>query len=65
MDGIAYLNVHSTPSPESLARLASLVDHGLVRPVIAATFPFHRIDEAFDLLLARGTLGKISVSFEE
>lgn len=65
MGGIAYLNVHSTPSRESLARLARLVDDGSVRPVIAATFPFDRIGEAFDLLLVRGTLGKISVSFEE
>jgi len=65
LEGIPFINVHSTPSPESLARLATLVDDGLVRPVIAATFPFARIDEAFALLVARGQLGKISISFEE
>ena len=53
LDGIPFTNVHSTPSPESLARLAALVDAGLVSPVVAATFAFDDIGAAFDQLTAR------------
>jgi len=59
-----FTNVHSTPSPESLARLATLVDDGLVTPVIAATFAFDDIGEAFDRLRAGGNLGKVAVTME-
>ena len=59
-----FTNVHSTPSPESLARLAALVDGGLVTPVIAATFAFDDIGEAFDRLTAGGNLGKVAVTME-
>jgi len=59
-----FTNVHSTPSPESLARLAALVDDGLVTPVIAATFGFDDIARAFERLTAGGNLGKIAVTMK-
>jgi NADPH:quinone reductase-like Zn-dependent oxidoreductase len=65
MDGIGFTNVHSTPSPDSLARLASLVERGEVTPVVAATYRFADIACAFDALAAGGTLGKIALSFED
>jgi len=63
--GVPFVNVHSTPSPESLARLAALVDDGLVRPIVAATFAFDDIGAAFERLLAGGALGKIAVTIKE
>jgi len=63
--GVPFVNVHSTPSPESLARLASLVDDGLVTPVVAATYPFDDIAGAFARLTAGGSLGKIAVTIKE
>jgi len=63
--GVPFINVHSTPSPESLARLAALVDDGLVRPVVAATFAFDDIGSAFERLVAGRNLGKIAVTIKE
>jgi NADPH2:quinone reductase len=62
LEGIDFTNVHSTPSPESLARLAALVDDGLVTPVVAATYSFDEIGRAFERLTAGGNLGKIAVT---
>lgn len=62
LDGIPFINVHSTPSPSSLARLAALVDAGQVTPVVAATYPFDDIAAAFARLATGGTIGKISVT---
>jgi len=62
--GIPFTNVHSTPSPESLARLAALVDEGLVTPVVATTFDFDDIGLAFERLTAGGNIGKVAVSLE-
>ncbi len=65
LEGIPFTNVHSTPSPEALARLAALVDDGLVRPVVAATFRFDDIASAFEKLIGGGNLGKVAVSLED
>jgi NADPH:quinone reductase-like Zn-dependent oxidoreductase len=54
-------NVHSTPTPESLLRLAQLVDEGFVRPVVSATYAFDDIAAAFERLATGGTPGKIAV----
>jgi NADPH:quinone reductase-like Zn-dependent oxidoreductase len=64
LEGVPFTNVHSTPSPESLARLAALVDDGLVTPVVAATFGFDDIDRAFERLKTGGNIGKVAVTFE-
>ncbi len=65
MGATPYRNVHSTPSRESLQRLAALVDEGLVRPVIDSVFPFSEIPEAFERLLRRGNLGKVALTMAE
>lgn len=62
MPDVHYLNVHSTPTPDALGRLASLVETGAVRPVIEATYAFEDIADAFDRLNARGVRGKVAVS---
>jgi NADPH:quinone reductase-like Zn-dependent oxidoreductase len=58
---IACVNVHSTPSPEGIARLTALVDAGSVVVPIHATFAFGDIEKAFDRLRTGPALGKISV----
>jgi NADPH:quinone reductase-like Zn-dependent oxidoreductase len=58
---IVCANVHSTPTPESIARLTALVEAGSVVAPIHDTFSFDRIDDAFERLLAGPALGKISV----
>jgi NADPH:quinone reductase-like Zn-dependent oxidoreductase len=62
---IRFTNVHSTPSPATLERLASLVDSGAVAPIVAGVFPFERIESAFEHLNSHGTLGKIAVAVAE
>jgi NADPH:quinone reductase-like Zn-dependent oxidoreductase len=58
---IECANVHSTPTPESIARLTALVETGSVVAPIQATFTFDQIDAAFDRLRTGPALGKISV----
>lgn len=65
MGDLRYLNVHSTPAPSSLTRLAELIDRGDVRPVVAAAYQFEEIGEAFARLNAHGARGKIAVSVAE
>jgi NADPH:quinone reductase-like Zn-dependent oxidoreductase len=62
LGGIAFVNVHSTPSPESLARLAALVDAGQVTPVVAATYAFDDIGAAFERLAVGRNVGKVAVT---
>jgi NADPH:quinone reductase-like Zn-dependent oxidoreductase len=64
LEGIAYVNVHSTPSPESLARFAGMVDAGLVTPVVAETFGFDDIGAAFTRLLGGANIGKVALTYE-
>jgi NADPH2:quinone reductase len=61
LGGIPCANIHSTPTPESIGRLTSLVEGGAVVTPIHDTFSFDRIDDAFERLLAGPALGKISV----
>jgi NADPH:quinone reductase-like Zn-dependent oxidoreductase len=62
LDETTYANVHSTPTPETLGRLARLVDEDGVRPVIAADYSFAEIESAFQRLTAGGVVGKLAVS---
>lgn len=61
---IACANVHSTPTPESLARLAGMVEAGTVVVPVHAVFAFDDIGAAFDLLARGPALGKISIVME-
>jgi NADPH:quinone reductase-like Zn-dependent oxidoreductase len=58
---IVCTNVHSTPTPESIARLSALVEAGSVVVPIQATYAFDDIEAAFDRLRTGPALGKISV----
>jgi len=58
---IVCTNVHSTPSPQSIARLTQLVDDGSVTAPIQDTFSFDDIAAAFDQLATGPAMGKISV----
>jgi NADPH:quinone reductase len=62
---IVCTNVHSTPTPESIARLTALVDDGAVVPPVHETFAFDDIEVAFAHLAAGPALGKISVLLDQ
>jgi NADPH:quinone reductase len=64
MSPFGFTNVHSTPSPATLARLGALVDDCGVTPVVTHAFGFDDIEAAFDRLLAGGVTGKIAVSLD-
>lgn len=51
--------VFLTPSAERLARLATLADRSLLKPVIEQTLPLEQADEAHRLIEAGGRTGKI------
>jgi D-arabinose 1-dehydrogenase-like Zn-dependent alcohol dehydrogenase len=61
LGGIPCVNVHSTPSPASLSRLAELVADGAVVAPVCDTYGFEELPSAFDRLAAGRVLGKISV----
>jgi NADPH:quinone reductase-like Zn-dependent oxidoreductase len=64
MQRIPYANIHSTPTPESIARLTELVERGAVVAPIQSVFAFEEIDIAFKRLAAGPGLGKISVDMD-
>jgi NADPH:quinone reductase-like Zn-dependent oxidoreductase len=53
-------NVHSSPTPEALRRIADAVERGALRAPICAVYPFERIAEAFARQRS-GVLGKVAV----
>jgi NADPH:quinone reductase-like Zn-dependent oxidoreductase len=59
---IVCANVHSTPSAESLSRLAALAADGSVTVPIGETYAFDDLAAALDRLAAGGILGKIAVA---
>jgi len=65
LGGIVCANVHSTPTPESIARLTELVESGSVVAPIHGTVDFDDIEVAFERLDAGPALGKISVVLEQ
>lgn len=62
---IVCTNVHSTPTPESIARLTALVDAGDVVAPVHETFAFADLEVAFAHLAAGPSLGKISVLLDQ
>ncbi|BEP13350.1 NADP-dependent oxidoreductase [Acidothermaceae bacterium B102] len=62
---IVCTNVHSTPTPQSIARLSALVDDGAVMPPVHETFAFDDLEVAFAHLAAGPSLGKISVLLDQ
>ncbi len=61
LDGVAFTNVHSTPDPATIARLAALVDAGSVVAPVHRTYAFDDLEAAFAQLAAGPALGKLSV----
>ena len=53
-------NVHSSPTPEALSRVADAVERGALRAPLCAVYPFERIAEAFARQRS-GVLGKVAV----
>jgi hypothetical protein len=53
-------NVHSSPTPEALRRVADAVERGALWAPICAVYPFERIAEAF-VRQRSGVLGKVAV----
>jgi NADPH:quinone reductase-like Zn-dependent oxidoreductase len=53
-------NVHSSPTPEALRRIADAVERGALRAPVCAVYPFERIAEAFARQRS-GVLGKVAV----
>ena len=58
---VGFVNLHSTPAPATLTRLAALVESGAVRAPIQQTFGFDDLPAAFDRLAAGNVLGKLAV----
>lgn len=57
--GVRGITVDLAPNPERLARLAELVDAGLLRPVVAETFPLVEVVKAHEVTETNRTAGKI------
>ncbi len=64
LDGVPFVNVHSTPTPAAIARLTALVDAGSVVAPIHRSYAFDDLDDAFARLAAGPALGKLSVVLE-
>ena len=48
-----------TPSRNQLIQISELIDSGILRPIIAATFPLDKAQEAFEKGLRGGNRGKL------
>jgi NADPH:quinone reductase-like Zn-dependent oxidoreductase len=52
----------AVPTPENLARLAELLDSGILSVPIQATYDLKQADEALNALSTQHTKGKLSIS---
>jgi NADPH2:quinone reductase len=57
----AYVMSKPDVSREIGAALSGLIDQGVVRPVVGATFPFEQTAEALKLIDGRGATGKVVI----
>jgi NADPH:quinone reductase len=64
LDGVPFVNVHSTPTPATIARLTALVEAGSVAAPIHRSYAFDDLESAFARLAAGPALGKLSVVLE-
>lgn len=62
--GVRYEFLFMRADGEQLGRIATLVDDGVLRPVVAKTYPFEQIPAALDALAAGGGRGKIVATLE-
>jgi NADPH:quinone reductase-like Zn-dependent oxidoreductase len=61
LGGVPFTNVHSTPSPATIARLTALVEAGSVVAPIHRRYAFDDLEAAFAQLATGPALGKLSV----
>jgi NADPH:quinone reductase-like Zn-dependent oxidoreductase len=57
------LDLHgiTNPTPETFARLVSLIEEGKIKPLVEEVFPLSKVREAQETLLRRTHIGKIVV----
>ena len=60
--GVTYRFLFIQPDGAAMARIAELVDSGVIRPVVGKVLPFARTLDALALVLSGGTRGKVLVS---
>lgn len=63
--GVTYEFLFMRADGEQLGEIAALVDNGVLRPVLARTYPFDELPEALAALTAGGTRGKLVVTMTE
>ena len=57
--GVRYEFLFMRADGDQLREISALVDSGVIRPVVAKTYPFERVPEAFADLAAGGSRGKL------
>lgn len=62
--GVAYEFLFMRADGDQLGRIATLVDEGVLRPVVAKTYPFEQIPAALADLASGGGRGKIVATLE-
>jgi NADPH:quinone reductase-like Zn-dependent oxidoreductase len=60
--GVSYEFLFMRASGEQLRRIAELVDHGAIRPIVGRTYPFHETPEALTALASGGIRGKAVIT---
>jgi len=60
--GVDYEFLFMTASGDQLRQITALVDDGILRPIVGATFPFDQTPQALDALAKGGLRGKVVVT---
>jgi NADPH:quinone reductase-like Zn-dependent oxidoreductase len=63
--GVTYEFLFMRADGEQLAEIAALVDVGVIRPVVAKTYPFDQLPEAFAELAGGGHRGKLVMTLAD
>ncbi|WP_334150597.1 NADP-dependent oxidoreductase [Microbacterium sp.] len=63
--GVTYEFLFMRADGEQLTEIAALVDAGVIRPVVAKTYPFDQLPEAFAELADGGHRGKLVVTLAD
>ncbi|CAH0150042.1 Narbonolide/10-deoxymethynolide synthase PikA2, modules 3 and 4 [Microbacterium oxydans] len=63
--GVTYEFLFMRADGEQLAEVAALVDAGIIRPVVAKTYPFDRLPDALADLAGGGHRGKLVVTLDD
>jgi NADPH:quinone reductase-like Zn-dependent oxidoreductase len=59
--GVSYSFVFMRANGEQLSKITSLIESGVVRPVVDRTFPFLATNEAMDYLATGRAKGKVVI----